>query len=130
MSRETNKKPDMYAKDKAVMPYGDSVAAPKIEVENLAIWKSEKVGKTNHYFKSRFDEIKSEYLKLIEEFKWNDLVYKAEIRFTPSKGEIYHLYQRENEELFLSLIEPEHWDQIYVGSFRLDSNDKWEKIES
>ena len=96
----------MYAKDKAVMPYGDSVAAPKIEVENIAIWKSEKVGKTNHYFKSRFDEIKSEYLKLIEEFKWNDLVYKAEIRFTPSKGEIYHLYQRENEELFLSLIEP------------------------
>ena len=120
----------MYAEDKAIMPYGDSVAAPKIEVENLAIWKSEKVGKTNHYFKSRFDEIKSEYLKLIEEFKWNDLVYKAEIRFTPSKGEIYHLYQRENEELFLSLIEPEHWDQIYVGSFRLDSNDKWEKIES
>ena len=40
-------KPDMYAEDKAIMPYGDSVAAPKIEVENIALWKSEKVGKTN-----------------------------------------------------------------------------------
>ena len=26
------KKPDMYAENKAIMPYGDSVAAPKIEL--------------------------------------------------------------------------------------------------
>ena len=118
----------MVADNKALMPYGDSVAAPKIEVEDIALWKNEKVSKTNDYFKSRFDEIKTEYLQLIEEFKWNDLVYKAEIRFTPTKGNNYHLYQRKDEELFLSIIEPEFWDQIYIGSFRLDSNDKWEKI--
>lgn len=118
----------MVADNKALLPYGDSVAAPKIEVEDIALWKNEKVNKTNDYFKSRFDEIKAEYLQLIEEFKWNDLVYKAEIRFTPVKGNNYHLYQRKNEKLFLSIIEPEYWDQIYIGSFRLDSNDKWEKI--
>ena len=30
--------------------------------------------------------------------------------------------------LFLSLIGPDEWNQIYIGSFRLDSDDKWDKI--
>ena len=49
--------------------------------------------------------------------------------FRSEKGEVYHLYQRSNQKLFLSIIQPNEWDEIYIGSFRLDSNDKWEKVE-
>ena len=122
-------KPDMFAKDKAVMPYGDSVGAPAIRPTNISAYKNEKAIKTNQYFKARFDEIKEEYKKLLESYEWNELVYSSDFRFEPIKGKSYHLYQREGDEtLFLSLIGPDEWNQIYVGSFRLDSDDKWDKI--
>ena len=38
-------------------------------------------------------------------------------------------YQRDDQNLFLSIIGPNEWDEIYIGSFRLDSNDKWEKVD-
>jgi len=31
------------------------------------------------------------------------------------------------EKLFLSLIEPEYWDQLFVGEVILDSDNKWIK---
>tara|TARA_Y100000389_G_scaffold95346_1_gene92049 strand:- start:2886 stop:3269 length:384 start_codon:yes stop_codon:yes gene_type:complete len=122
-------KPDMFAENKAIMPYGDSVAAPAIKPVNISAYKNEKVIKTNQYFKARFDEIKEEYKKLLESYEWNELVYNSDFRFKPIKGKAYHLYQREKDEtLFLSLIGPDEWDKIYIGSFRLDSDDKWDKI--
>ena len=94
----------------------------------LTAYKQEKVLKTNQYFESRFNEIKDEYKKLIEAYKWNELVYNSQFRFEPIKGHVYHLYQKEDDTLFLSLIGPDEWNQIYIGSFRLDSDDKWTKV--
>ena len=31
--------------------------------------------------------------------------------------------------LFLSLIGPKEWNMLYIGSFKLLSNNKWEKID-
>ena len=83
MGQEKNKKPDMFAENKAIMPYGDSVSAPSIIPTDLTAYKQEKVIKTNHYFESRFNEIKEEYRKLIEAYKWNELVYNSDFRFEP-----------------------------------------------
>lgn len=127
---ESDKKPDMYAEDKAIMPYGDSVAAPAIKQEDIASWKLEQAVKTNHYLESRYNEIKEEYRKLIEMFEWNELVYKSQYNFVPIKGHTYYLYQKEDNRLFLSLIEPENWNQIFLGAFKLDSDDKWIKVET
>ena len=33
-----------------------------------------------------------------------------------------------NKDLFLSLIEPTQWDKVYIGTFKLLNNGKWEKI--
>ena len=121
-------KPDMFAENKAIMPYGDNVSAPSIKPVNIVAYKQEKLIRTNAYFESRFNEIKTEYRQLLEAFKWNELVYSSDFRFEPIKGHTYHLYQKENTELFLSLIWPTEWNQIWIGSFVIDSNDKWIKI--
>jgi hypothetical protein len=121
-------KPDMFAENKAIMPYGDNIGAPSIKPTNIAAYKQEKIVKTNYYFKTRFNEIKEEYKKLLEEFKWNDLVYSSNFKFEPIKGHVYHLYQKKDETLFLSLIGPNEWDMVFIGSFKIDSNDKWKRI--
>ena len=125
-----NKKPDMYAKDKAIMPYGDSVAAPKIELENVSAWVAKQTTDVNNYLSAKFEELREEYTNLIALYKWNELVNKAEFSFIPIKGHSYYLYQKQNGQLFLSLIEPEYWNQLFVGKVTLDSDNKWMKVEN
>ena len=84
--------------------------------------------KTNHYFNKKYDEIKKEYEKLVEEFEWNKIVYGSNYNFQPIIGEKYHLYRRNNGEMFLSLIEPNSWKQEHIGTFEMDSDNKWKKI--
>jgi hypothetical protein len=124
----SNKKPDMYAENKAVMPYGDSVAAPKIEIPDTNSWVVQQSVDVNNYLSTKFAELKKEYADLISLYKWNELVNKSDFSFIPVKGHIYFLYQRENENLFLSLIEPEYWGELFVGSVKLDSDNKWIQV--
>lgn len=120
-------KPDMFAEEKAIMPYGDSVAAPKIDIPNTNAWVAQQSVDVNNYLSSKFIELKEEYAKLIALYKWNELVNQAKFNFIPIKGHTYYLYQREDEKLFLSLIEPEYWEQLFVGEVTLDSDNKWIK---
>ena len=60
-----------------ILPYPTNVGAPLIKVENVDIWKQKGISKTNHYLETKLSELKEEYLKLAEEFKWNDLIYNA-----------------------------------------------------
>ena len=123
------KKPDMFAENKAIKPNGDNVGAPAIRTTDISSYKQKNLIKTNHYFEARYEEIKEEYRKLLEAYEWNKLVYNSEFRFEPIKGHTYHLYQQKDETLFLSLIAPDEWNQVYVGSFRMDSDDKWTKVD-
>tara|TARA_B100000925_G_scaffold65383_1_gene44394 strand:- start:371 stop:769 length:399 start_codon:yes stop_codon:yes gene_type:complete len=122
-------KPDQVADNPSILPYASNVGAPAIKPSNLTSFKEEKLVKTNKYFSSRYEEIKEEYKKLMESYEWNQLIYNCSFSFKPEKGEIYHLYQRNDQNLFLSIIGPSEWNEIYIGSFRLDSNDKWEKVD-
>ena len=123
MSKDEN-----VAKKPNLLPYGSNVGAPSIKPTDISSWKDEKVVTTNHYFSSRYDEIKKDYLKLMEEYEWNTLVYNAEFRFKPVMGKVYFLYQKDDGKLFLSLIEPNEWDKIFIGAFKLISDNRWEKI--
>ena len=128
------KKPDniVYDEEKgynaALLPYGSNVSAPAIKIEDIAVWKGISVNKVNKQFSAKFNELKEEYRKLVEEYQWNDLVYKSKFNFEPVIGESYHLYVGDNGESLLSLIEPTMWDREHIGSFTLNSERKWIKI--
>ena len=120
------KKPDQVVDNPGVMPYTTNVGAPAIRKEDIELWKQRAVVKVNHQLKTRFEELKKQYEQLVDEAYWNDLVYNAKYSFEPIIGETYHLYYK-NDEPFLSLISPDEWDKPYIGSFTLDTNNKWIK---
>lgn len=130
-----HKKPDIvvwneergyYAKE---LTYGSNLGAPAIKIDDIKGWRQHGANDVNSYFKSKFLELKEIYEKYINEFNWNELIYsEVEYNFIPTVGHIYHLYQRDNDNLFLSLIEPNSWKMNYVGSFILDSTNKWIKV--
>ena len=120
-----NEKDGYYAH---LLPYASNIGAPVIKPDNVSTWKNEKILKTNHYFNKKYEEIKEQYQKLLDEFEWNSIVYNASYNFQPIIGQIYYLYRRNNGEYFLSLIEPNSWKQEFIGEFQLDSDNKWIKL--
>jgi len=122
------KKPDNVAENPGLLPYGSNIGAPAIKVEDTTSWKLANANKVNHQLQTRFNELKDEYKKLVEEYKWNELVYNAKFNFEPIIGQTYHLYVGRDENIFLSLINPSEWKYECIGSFTLDSNNKWNKI--
>ena len=104
-------------------------AAGKTDTEKAASQLASDVKyKVNKQLETKFLELKEEYQRLVEEYKWNDLVYNAQFSFEPVIGQTYHLYIRHNGEIFLSLISPDEWNKESLGSFKLNSEQKWVKL--
>ena len=123
------KKPDNVVDNPGILPYGSNVGAPAIKLDNIDNWKNIRVNNVNKQFKDKFIELKKEYEKLIDEYKWNELVYKSKFNFEPVIGSIYHLYYKDDGDIFLSLIEPTQRDKEFIGSFKYNHDNKWEKID-
>lgn len=104
----------------SIKQYGTDVSAPAIEQTDMSVWKNVGSNKVNHHLKNKFQKLKGEYEKMLEIFKWNELIYSSKFDFEPIIGETYHLYERSNGTNFLSQIQPNEWKQKHVGSFKLD----------
>tara|TARA_Y100001972_G_scaffold116385_1_gene154183 strand:- start:475 stop:873 length:399 start_codon:yes stop_codon:yes gene_type:complete len=111
--------------DANIKPYPTSVSAPGFAP--IKVDKSTSIN-ANHYFESKLNELRDEYKKLIQEYNWTKLIYESHYSFQPIIGHIYHLYEKKDKSLWLSLIGPNEWNQPYIGSFKLQTDGKWEKI--
>ena len=128
------KKPDIVVWDEErgyyskELTYGSNVGAPAIKLEDVKGWKANQANEVNKQFKTKYEELKEEFQKLVDEVNWNELVYTSQYSFIPVVGGTYHLYVGKSDNLFLSLISPNEWNQQHVGSFKLDSTNKWIKV--
>lgn len=131
---EEERKPDSIVWDKdrgfyaSKLTYGSNISAPSIRIEDVKGWRTHGAEGANQHFGSKFEEIKRQMESLLEEYNWNETIYKhAEYTFQPTVGKTYHLYERKGGNLFLSMISPEEWNEKHIGSFRLESSGKWIK---
>jgi len=123
------KKPDRVADNKMTMAYGDNVAAPAITLPDTKDYREVKVKEAQNKLKTRYEELEAEFKKLVETAADNELIYTANISFSPKVGEVYHLYKKEDGATWVSLIAPEQWGSGYnfefLGSFRLATDSVW-----
>jgi hypothetical protein len=134
MSKGKKKKPDLVVWDEErgyyqrELTYGSNNGAPAIKLEDVGGWKQTQAQRANKVFTKKYDEIKDEFVNLIDEVKWNEFVYSATYNFIPVLGETYYVYEKNDGSTFLSLISPTEWNMKCLGSTRLDSNNKWIKL--
>jgi hypothetical protein len=128
------KKPDLVVWDEEKgyyskeLTYGSNQGAPAIRLEDVGGWKQIQAERANKVFTKKYDEIKEDFVNLIDEVKWNEFVYSATYNFIPVMGETYYLYEKKDGSPFLSLIAPTEWPMKFVGATKLDSNNKWIKL--
>ncbi|NNC83031.1 MAG: DUF2452 domain-containing protein [Flavobacteriales bacterium] len=134
--RKEEKRPDQVVYDEesgtynaSILPYATDQGAPSIEPNDLTLWKKTGATKISHHLKTRYDEIKQQFEEMKTLYSWNEIVYRAKVSFEPVLGETYHLYTDNQGELFLSMIPPETWNRELIGSFRLNADQIWERVD-
>lgn len=91
-------------------------------------WKHINVIEVQREFENRFNDIQKKIGEFEEDFYWNKLVYESEIKIEPKIGNVYHLYEVDEDKRLLSIIAPNEWGMKHIGSFKLTINRKWQKI--
>ncbi len=115
--------------DASLKPYGTNIGAPKITATDTTAWKNRSINKVNHKINTKFLELKAAYEKMMAEFEYNKIIFNSEFNFEPVIGEIYHLYNRKSGKTFLSLISPNECNFDHIGSFYLNVDQTWKKVE-
>ncbi len=115
--------------DAALKPYGTDLGAPAIITTDSIAWKNRNINKVNNHLSAKFKALKKEYEGMLEQFNFNNLIYNSDFNFEPIVGKIYHMYKRENESTFLSIISPDECNFNHVESFYLDADGIWYKSE-
>jgi hypothetical protein len=114
---------------RAFMPYPVSTLSPPIIPNDLTSFKSRGISEVQRDLQQKLMEIREEYLRAIDHFNWNKLVYESEIRFEPVVGGVYHLYQMRTGRA-LSMISPDQWPHRHLATLRLNVDRQWQVIET
>ena len=110
-----------------LLPYASSLSGPIIAVPNVDAFKKKGVDKVSKQFQAELTDLQEKIKSFVSLAADTQQVYNAHFKFEPIVGETYYLYQGLNNT-FLSLIEPSQWKQEHLGTFRLNSDYKWERL--
>ena len=132
-----SKKPDLVVWDinegynSRLKQYPTNLGAPKFDLPNVGLAKTESSKKMLDVFERERDEILGKIQKLYEEYNDSVTVWESKISFEPIVGKTYHLYEFETGKT-LSIISPTEWNnsQYFIGSFTLSSDRKWIKVNA
>ena len=132
-----SKKPDLVVWDinegynSRLKQYPTNLGAPKFDLPNVGLAKTESSKKMLDVFERERDEILGKIQKLYEEYNDSVTVWESKISFEPIVGKTYHLYEFETGKT-LSIISPTEWNnsQYFIGSFTLSSDRKWIRVNA
>jgi hypothetical protein len=113
----------------AFLPYPVSTLSPPITPTDLSSFKSRGISEVERDLQQKLTEIREQYLKVIDHFNWNKLVYESEIRFEPIVGGIYHLYEMTGRRA-LSMVSPDQWPHRHLATVRLNVDRQWQVVET
>lgn len=122
-------------------PYPTSRLAPRIELVDLALEIEKADLAIGMVASAKLETIREQVLALqaqarrvLEEARASARLHRAGCSFKKIPGKTYHLYRREGDELYFSLLSPDDWrgspPHPYEGSFRLEVDMTWTPLSA
>ena len=118
------------SKDAELKKLQNDITNKLFDIETLVIegFNNSDPKNVNKEFENRYKELIESYNQLKKEVECNNIIYNIDIKFKPVIGKSYYLYF-ENDNYLMSLISPFEWRKKSLGTFKIDHNGKWNKIE-
>lgn len=129
----SDKLPDSFVVDRYSKTYPTEIGSQPFRPDEIELFKLDKTNNLKHYYVSKFDELKKEYNKLMEDIQINETIYQAKYTFQPTVGQNYYLYLNDDNDKFLSIISPNEWGRRkfeYLGTFQLQTDGRWFEIKN
>jgi hypothetical protein len=120
-------RPATHTPSRAFLPYPVSTLSPRIVPTDLSSFKARGIGEVERELQQKLAELREQYLRAIDHFNWNKLVYESEIGFEPVVGGTYHLYQVGGRRI-LSMIAPGEWPHRHLVTVRLNVDRQWQML--
>jgi hypothetical protein len=117
-------------------PYPLSRLAPSFglvdmarEIEEADTMLSAVAGGRLETLAAQIRALQEEAHRVLEQAKRDAILHRAECRFKKVPGAVYHLYKRQNDTHYFSLLSPDDWGprcpHSFEGSYRLEVDMSW-----
>ena len=121
-------------------PYPLSRLAPSIELVELARELSEaddmltvQATAQLRLLAEQMAQLRAKARRILSETREHQELHRAQCGFSKKPGHAYHLYKKRSGTLVFSLVGPSEWGPKapfeYVGTYRLELDKTWKKIE-
>ena len=134
---DKDKKPDYIVWDNdsgydaKLKNYPTTLSAPKFDLPNVGLVKTESGKKMVDVFNREKEEILELVKKLQTEYSDSIMVWESKMSFEPIVGHPYYLYDFDGTNT-LSLLSPKDWGKFndkLIGGFVLNSDRKWIRMK-
>lgn len=121
-------------------PYPMSRLAPRFDLVDIAGEIQRADATVSVVVSAKLDLIRKQILALQEEARavLDDAahaarLHRAHCNFRKMAGHVYHLYRRDEEDLYFSMLSPDEWrgkpPHAYEGSYRLENDQSFTRID-
>ncbi len=131
---------DKIAENPHLLPYAHTVGGAVIKPIDKGRTKGLALDAMYEQSDMQLDQIREQVQLLVEQAEnirqrvdISEKIYQADMGFKPIIGKNYHLYERKNGKLTLSLVAPTEWGRsapmTFVASVKLLSDHTWDILE-
>jgi Protein of unknown function (DUF2452) len=133
---------EIFHRQLAVLPYAHSVSGVAIRPTEQGMIKHKALQAMAEQTDMHLDQIKKQIELLAvqaNEIKRRRelslMIYEAKINIVPQIGQVYHLYEKHNDDFILSLVAPKEWGggagpyKKHLGGVKLLADHTWTEVE-
>jgi hypothetical protein len=131
---------ETYHKQMSVMPYSTSVSGAVIKPTEEGVIRHKALSAMEEQTNMQLDQIRKQIELLAlqaQEIQMRKelsmIIYNAKLSFTPVIGNIYYLYEKNDETHFVSMVSPKEWGgsgpfKKFVAQVKLLADHTWVEI--
>lgn len=131
---------EVYHKQMSVLPYAASVSGAIIKPTEEGMIRHKALTAMEEQTNMQLDQIRKQIellaLQAQEIQKRKELslmIYKAKLNFQPVIGQVYYLYEKKDESIFISMISPQEWGSAgpferFVAKVKLLADHTWTEV--
>jgi Protein of unknown function (DUF2452) len=131
---------EVYHKQMSVLPYSASVSGAVIRPTEEGVIKHKALTAMEEQTNMQLEQIRKQIellaLQAHEIQKRKELsimIYGAKLSFKPNIGQVYYLYEKQDDSFMLSLVSPKEWGQHgpfkkFVAAVQLLADHTWKEL--
>lgn len=132
---------EIYHKQMSVLPYSASVSGALIKPTEEGVIRHKALTAMEEQTNMQLEQIRKQIellaLQAQEIQKRKELsmmIYNAKLNFQPVIGQVYHLYEKKDDNLMISMVSPKEWGasgpfKRHIAKVQLLADHTWKEME-